>query len=635
MNSKMNFVLKKICLAGFAIIAGVFGTMFARAENVVVSVADFGLKPGTRENAVGAVKRALDVCRQKETNAATAGTVAGAPDTVTLVFPKGRYDFFPDGCERRDYYESNTTDNNPKRLAVFIFNHKNLVVDGRGSEFVFHDRMQPFTVDGGENITLKNFSIDWDIPLTAQAEVTRSADGFFDLKINTKESPFCIEKNRLVFIGEGWRSGWNGEMEFDGKTRRVVAGTGDSGCIRDVRGSHRRLEQIAPDTVRVYGKFRRQPAAGNLLVLRHNARDHAGIFITESKNTRVENVDMFHNAGLGVLAQYTDGLLFEKVRVVPNEKKGRILSGHDDAFQFSNCKGKVVVNGCEFHALMDDPINVHGTSVRVLKRINNNTLQCKFMHGQSVGMIWARAGDKVGFIENTSMQTIGTGVVKKFRALNKQIFEVEFECAVPEKIVAGNALENLTWTCDITVKNSFFKSCRARGILISTPGAVRIENNIFESSGSPILVAGDANYWYESGAVNDVVIRKNVFRSPCLTSMYQFCEAIISIDPVVPKLSAATPFHRNIKIIENEFHLFDYPVLFAKSVDGVEFSKNKLVRSHDFTPFHRRKDGLTFVACKNVTVHGNSAAGDILGRSVKLEKTDASECKINDGVFKF
>jgi hypothetical protein len=34
---------------------------------------------------------------------------------------------------------------------------------------------------------------------------------------------------------------------------------------------------------------------------------------------------------------------------------------------------------------------------------------------------------------------------------------------------------------------------------MSTPGEVLIEKNTFESSGSAILIPGDANGWYESG----------------------------------------------------------------------------------------------------------------------------------------
>jgi hypothetical protein len=44
---------------------------------------------------------------------------------------------------------------------------------------------------------------------------------------------------------------------------------------------------------------------------------------------------------------------------------------------------------------------------------------------------------------------------------------------------------------------------------------VLIENNRFPSSGSAILIAGDANAWYESGAVRDVTIRGHVFGESC------------------------------------------------------------------------------------------------------------------------
>jgi hypothetical protein len=35
------------------------------------------------------------------------------------------------------------------------------------------------------------------------------------------------------------------------------------------------------------------------------------------------------------------------------------------------------------------------------------------------------------------------------------------------------------------------------GLLVSIPGKVIINQNEFESSGSAILIAGDANGWYE------------------------------------------------------------------------------------------------------------------------------------------
>jgi hypothetical protein len=276
---------------------------------------------------------------------------------------------------------------------------------------------------------------------------------------------------------------------------------------------------------------------------------------------------------------------------------------------------------------MDDPVNVHGTNVRVLE-VNGNQLKCKFMHHQSIGMTWGHARDKIGFIENNSMQTIGTGEIASFKAIDKETFLLTLKTPVPAGFEPGDALENLTWSPDLKVANNRFGSCRARGLLVSTPGKVVIENNIFESSGSAILICGDANYWYESGAVTDVLIQNNTFTDLCNTNSYQFCEGIISVYPEIPEMNAKSgQFHRNISITGNTFHPFDYPVLYAKSVDGITFNNNKLIKSNRFEPYHNRKYTFTFEGCKNIGIENNIFEGEILGKNVLLKHTPAAELK--------
>jgi hypothetical protein len=603
---RLTFILLALLLCG---------SIHVSAQTV--SIADFGLKPDTRENAVPYVRKALEHCKDKGVS--------------TLTFPKGRYDFWTHRCIEKDYFESNTTDNNPKRLAILIEKFDGLTFDGGGSDFVYHDRIQPFTVDSSSNVVIKNLTVDWDIPLTAQATVLQATNSYVDLQINAYESPYIIEDGRLVFVGEGWKSAWSGTMEFDRDRRIVIQRTGDHGCMN--AGGDFRAEELSKGTVRIHASYRRTPAVGNLLVLRHSDRDHAGIFIVDSKNVTLENVDIYHCAGLGILAQYSENISFTNVNNIPNEKKGRILAGHDDGFQISNCRGDVSVKNCTFHALMDDPVNVHGTSVRIVECVDDYTLRCKFMHGQSSGMTWARAGESVGFINNKNMQTIASGTVKSYRRESNDVFELAFTQPIPEQVKADYAMENLTWTCNFSVAGSHFKSCRARGLLVSTPGKVMIVDNVFESSGSAILIAGDANGWFESGAVKDVTITHNTFKSPCMTSMYQFCEGVISVFPIIPEKNVATPFHRNIRIVDNSFELYDYPVLYALSVDGIEFSNNKLIRSHDFEPFHHRKHGLTFEYCRNVAVKGNTIEGDVLGNTIKLEQTPKKECQTDKNSF--
>ncbi len=581
----------------------------------VISVADFGVEPDSGRDAVRGVRAAIEACRKQL--------------PATLVFPKGRYDFRAEHSEEIDYFESNTTDNNPKTCPIVLRKIKGLTIKGNGSEFVFHGRMQPLTLEDCADITVRGLNLDWDIPFVAQAKIEKAADDHVDIRINKEESPFKIVGGKIVFHGEGWESPWWGCMEFDAETRLIPQQSGDS----PLGGGWNKYtaREIDGGLVRLSHEFERKPEEGNILIMRHSARDHAGVFIYRSKDILFEDVNLFTAAGLGFLGQYSENITLRRANVMPNYAKGRYQSGHADGFQVSNCRGHIVVENCRFEGLMDDPINVHGTSVKVLERKDPARLVCRFVHGMSTGMKWGRPGDKVGFIDHESMATIGEGVLKSFRKIDRDHFEVVFNDVVTFDLKPGDALENLTWAPDFTVRNCWFGSCRARGLLVSTPGKVVIEDNDFVSSGAAILIAGDANGWYESGAVRDVLIKGNRFHPSCLTSWYQFGEGIISILPIIPKVDPERPFHRNIRIIGNEFDVFDYSVLYALSVDGLEIKNNTIMHNDLYRPWQGRKAMLTFEACRNVVVAGNTVDPDALGRNVAAARMNPAEITIAPG----
>ena len=73
--------------------------------------------------------------------------------------------------------------------------------------------------------------------------------------------------------------------------------------------------------------------------------------------------------------------------------------------------------------------------------------------------------------------------------------------------------------------------------------------------------------------------------------MFQFTNAVVSIYPEIPDLEAQKScFHggekASIRIEKNCFVTFDHPLLYAKSVNGVRFRNNRLVKNHDYSPFH-------------------------------------------------
>lgn len=614
----MKFSLIFLIVFCFSISVNLAAENTATNDTTYIFLKEYGLQRTKDKNCIKYINKALD------------DELLYDDGPKVLVFRTGEYHFYPDGAKTKVYYESNTTDVNPKVCAFLFEDVHNLTIDGRGSTLIFHEQMQPFTFDNCTNIVLKNLSIDWEYPLIAQGEVLKATKHYIDVAIDFRDTPYRIEDDKLWFdVNRHKRNIWRSTMEFDREGRYIVPQTGDNGCLGTGWENYTAATTM-PGIVRLYNDFKRLPQKGNFLVFRHATRAHAGIFITESKNVTIQNLNLYHATGLGILAQFSENLTFKAYRAIPNLRKNHYFGGGDDGIQVSNCKGRASIENCEFAGLMDDPVNVHGTSVQVQKIVSPTQVQCSFMHHQSVGMKWGHKGDKVSFIENEKMNSLGTGEVLEFEAIDTKNFMLTFSSPIPREFEVGDALENLTWSPDLTVTNNHFGNCRARGLLVSTPGKVVIENNVFESSGSAILISGDANGWFESGAVNDVLIRNNTFSDLCNTSPYQFCEAIISVYPIIPKLDESTPaFHKNIRIINNQFHPFDYPVLFARSVDGIIFQNNQITRSYNFKPYHNRQYTFSFEYCKNVKIEGNELSEDVLGKNILLKQTPNSELELD------
>ena len=601
----------RICLISLTIIILTACTFEEKVEKIDVS--EYGIIANTRQNITSSINQLIEELGDKP---------------VEIVFPKGRYDFYPDSNYFKTYFETNTYDVNPKRLAILLEKKKDITIDAQGSDFIYHDHIQPFTIDNSENITIRNVTIDWDFPLTAESEVIEASSTHILIKIDLKQFPYTVKENGISFTGENWEADWKLSggswlIEYN-KEHIIPANTGDHGCVNgDLENiSYRETE---PGMVLMEGNFTKTPSVGNYLIMRHSTRDHAGMFLFHSKDIKLENVNVYHTSGLGILSQYCENIEMRGVNMVPNPHKNRYLSGHDDGLHFMGCKGEIIIDDYDAMGLMDDPINIHGLCASVVEKIDQKTLKCRFAHGMSSGLIWSEDGDTISYIYKKDMNSKGIGIIERFEAINKDSFLLVFENEIPAFLNSEYSVENLSWTPNVRITNCYAGSCRARGYLISTPGNVLIEKNTFETSGSAILIAGDANYWYESGAVTDLTIRNNEFRASCNSSPYQFCNAIISIFPEVPEPDSLRPFHKNIRIENNTFNPSDFPILYALSVDGLSFNNNTIKRSYDYEPWHSQKHNFLFDACRNVEISGNIIGDDVLGKNILLKRMSREE----------
>ena len=568
----------------------------------VYEISAFGLKANSSKNASPVLQKALAKIKAEYKEG----------EKVILRFPEGRYEFHEKGAAVREYYISNHDQTNPKKVGIALEDMKNLTLDGQGSEFVFHGRMLPVSLLRSENCLLKNFSIDFENPHIAQVKIVENdpQDG-----IVFEPAPWVdyrIAKDSIFeAYGEGWTMRHSWGIAFDGDTKHLVYNTSDIGC--PTKGA----SEVAPRRIHAPGWKDARLVPGTVVAMRGWGRPTPGIFLSHDVNTTIENVKVHYAEGMGLLAQLCENITLEKFGVcLKGDADPRYFTTQADATHFSGCKGKIVSCNGLYEGMMDDAINVHGTYLKVVKRVDDRTLVGRYMHGQSWGFEWGCPGDEVQFIRSNTMELVGKqNKIISIRPYDKEQTEgareflITFQEPVDQVIneQSGFGIENLTWTPEVLFSGNVIRNNRARGSLFSTPRKTIVENNLFDhTSGAAILLCGDCNGWFETGACRHVIIRKNRFVN-ALTNLFQFTNAVISIYPEIPDLKGQQQYFHGgpeggIVIEDNEFETFDAPILYSKSVDGLVFRNNTIKLNTEYKPFHPNRNRFWLERVTNVTI---------------------------------
>lgn len=568
----------------------------------VYNVSDYGLRPDSKKNASSVVQKVI----------ARIQAECKDGEAVILRFEEGRYNFHEKGCAEREYYISNHDQTNPKKVGLALEDMKNLTVDGQGAELIFHGRMLPVSLLRSENCTLKNLHIDFENPHISQVKVIEN-----DPQKGIVFEPAQWVKYRITkdgffeTFGDGWTMRHNYGIAFEGDTKHLVYNTSDVYC--PIKG----VKEIAPRRILAPEWKDQRLVPGTVMALRGWYRPTPGIFLSHDVNTTIENVQVHYAEGMGLLAQLCENITLDKFGVcLRGENDPRYFTTQADATHFSGCKGKIVSRNGLYEGMMDDAINVHGTYLKVVKRVDDRTLVGRYMHNQAWGFEWGCIGDEVQFVRSNTMELIGeTNRIASIRPYDKEqiagarefliTFAEPVDAAINEK--SGFGIENLTWTPEVLFAGNVIRNNRARGTLFSTPKATVVEDNLFDhTSGAAVLLCGDCNGWYETGACRNVIIRKNRFVN-ALTNLFQFTNAVISIYPEIPNLKDQQKYFHGgkdggIVIEDNVFETFDAPILYAKSVDGLVYRRNVIKVNHDYKAFHPNQRRFWLERVTNVSI---------------------------------
>lgn len=492
-------------------------------------------------------------------------------EPVTLVFAPGKYNISRENATPRVIYVSNTSrkyqvDIPVKHIGMLFEGFNNLTVDATGAEFTTFGEMTPWVVSDCRNTVIKGLTIDADDPSVTEMTITEASEDAFTAVAEPK-SKYEIRDGRIFWVGHGWEFD-KGHSQFCDTVEMITKN------IKCPLNSYTSVTETAPRTLRFEFNEPYPVKEGWTIQMRHTIRNEVGGLILNSTGTRLEDIDIRFIGNFGIVGQNSSDIAFHRVNFKPSE--GRTNCGFADYIHISGCSGLIDFEKCNFRGSQDDPINVHGTAMKVDK-IEGNKLRLSYGHPETYGFPVFAAGDSIELIDRNTLLPVFSSVVTEASLDGENAMDITLSDTPSPR--DGLVIENVTATPEVRVSGCRFELTPTRGILVTTRRPVVIENNTFLNTPMPaILIADDARSWFESGRVQDVTISGNTFIG---------CgHPTVSIAPEVS--GSNLPVHSNIRIIGNVFH--GKSGIAARNTEGLKIIGNRF----EFPPV------FNFNTCENI-----------------------------------
>lgn len=602
---------------------GICGDSEARTR---INAADLGIVPGTGADMSGRVAALLQ---------------SGLRDGTEIVLARGEYVFR----------------HNPADEVTIAFHLKGLAgitLNGNGARLICHGYVMPVRIEDSERITVRNFSVDWERPYITQGRIVECGTEHVDLEIDRSQYPYIIEGGRFYGIGPDWGAPRPLTQSYHDVYDPVSGEIPPMVCDNPLGlGSTSPVEELRSGLLRFITRPALPIPAGFLVTLNHGRYIVKGIDIWRSRDIAVRDVTLHHVLSGGVVAARTENLEISGLRIIPNVEKGRVFSGIADGIHIIHCRGAVHVRDVEMAGHGDDFLNIHGRNSVMTQRLGAREAlvvraDCWDV-GDEVWVVRQEGAQRREVLRVASIERIeplhalarsetqldnGIGLGWGLSTEKQGEWRVVFTSDIPADMGEGDIFENKTWNTELfTLRNCrILRRHRARGVLVSTPGRAVIEDNYFSTAGAPILIEGEVSHWYESGAVEDLLIRNNVFDN-CLSSGsrtgdsgWQWGCAVFTITPSLrARDEDSPPYHRNIVIEGNRILAFDAPLVRAYSVDGLAFINNTVTKTERFPPFLYQKEAFWFDGCRGVRISGNSFENGFGGSTVHAGRMRGSD----------
>lgn len=491
----------------------------------------------------------------------------------TLVFEKGEYFINSSDATKEIMHITNTVGDNEWRsgehrylncVAVDISAIENLTIEADGARFIMRGQMTNIAIRDSRNIAINGLRLSTENPNMHELKVIAMGGNYIDFELD-RESRYELSNGKYFFVGKDYKTAfdegalttyWNAKIPHDNENSiwRVPHPLRWAKSIKELRESVFRVEYNKMPNAMIDDRF----------CVFEGRRMFQGIFVDKSEGISLNSIEQNFNYGLATVFQDSRDISIVNCSFVPSADGTKSMASVADFIQVCMCRGKIVIKGNKFLGAGDDTLNVHGIHFPALK-IGSRKMRLRFSHRQTHGFLPFRAGDKLRFINWKTMLEEGENEVVSAKLVSDKCIVLTLKDPIKSFMTV---IENISATPEtVEFSDNFMSRIITRGILLTTSN-VTVENNIFDNTSMhSILISDDAKSWYESGMVDNIVIKNNVFRRTVGYTVQVMPENIIHRGYV----------HKNIVIENNTIESNGEGGFYFKSTDGITVKNNNII----------------------------------------------------------
>jgi hypothetical protein len=513
--------------------------------NVVISLANYLTSNVT---VYDAMRQALDTCRQQR--------------AARLVIPPGRYVF-----------------DDPKVMQGFgshigVFGQSDLIIDGQGSEFVFHFPLLGIGFSGSQRVIIRNLVIDTDLRL-ASLGVVQKVGANTNIRILDSYPVSASTPVQSISPYEIQNLKWKaapGEVYYPTNVTLVSPQTFSSPAFNSL-------------------------ADGEEVIVRHYTYEGAAVGVgLNVSDVAFEDITIYGSPGIGFGLYGLRGFRLSRCRIMQRPGTNRPISTTADGCQVGNTFGDILIEDCDFSGQGDDSVNIYANWLQVTEKINARTV---VLTQQLSNLI--RPGAVLRFVKpNTLAEYARLNVIEVMFDASTFRYTVTVDQDVPTNLAVNDMAVNLSQSNHrFLLRRNYFHEHRARGILIESHNGVVENNRVKDTTWQSMLLFTENVFGFtEAPGAENVIVRNNTFDGCGYGNHGTAGQTMgcVNITADIPQTIASGAVNKNILFEGNTISRTPGLALFISSASGITVSNNVIINSNtlgQFPPWYGSTIGVT------------------------------------------